>query len=95
MDETALQAAVEKTKLEVELQNKVWKWKQKNHFKRCTIKKKNEIEEAFLREKQKNKKDLQNIKDKEARDAVKEKAKFKVQARVEKNHTLLDMWYKK
>ena len=54
LDETAWQAAVEKTKLEIELQNKIWKWKTSNNFKGFTIKKKHEIfEEDFLREKQK------------------------------------------
>ena len=62
MDETALQAAVEKTELEIELQNKIWKWKTSNNFKGFTIKKKHEIEETFLREKQKNKQDLRNVK---------------------------------
>ena len=53
-----------------------------------------EIEEEFLQEKEKDKKDLQNIKNKQARDELKEKNKFKVKARVEKNHSLLDMWFK-
>ena len=42
-----------------------------------------------------NKQDLRNIKSKEARDAVKDKNKFKEKARVEKNHSILNMWYKK
>ena len=95
LDETELQAAVKKTKLPIELENEIWKWKTSHHFKGFTIKKKHEIEENIYREKQKNKQDLQNIKSKEALAAVKEKENFKVKARVEKNHTLLEMWFKK
>ena len=49
MDETALKLAVEKTELEIELQNKIWKWKTSHHFKGFSIKKQHEIEETFLR----------------------------------------------
>ena len=86
---------MEKTELEIELQNEIWKWKTSHNFKGYTIKKKHEIEENFLQDKQKNRQDLRNIKSKEARNAVKDKNKFKVKARVEKNHSILDMWFKK
>ena len=53
------------------------------------------LKKIFCREKQKNEPDLKNIKSKQSRDEVKQKDKFKVKARVEKNHSLLNMWYKK
>ena len=53
------------------------------------------LKKIFYEKSKKNKQDLQNIKSKEARAAVKDEEKFKVEARVEKNHSLLDMWFEK
>ena len=49
LDETALQAAVAKTELQIELENEIWKWKTSHRFKRFTIKKKHERRKFFKR----------------------------------------------
>ena len=64
MEETALQAAVEKIELEIELQNKIWKWKTLNNFKGFTIKKKHDIEEIFCEKSKKIKKHVMRWKKK-------------------------------
>ena len=79
----------------IELEQRIWKWKVKNKFKSMSKEEETVILGKFEREKKLKKEDLEIKKDKKARDSVKENQSFKVEARVNTNHSILDIMFNK
>ena len=73
----------------------MWKWIVKNNYKKGTKDVEDLIKYQLCSERDLEKKDLHRRKNSKSTAAVKQNQQFKVKARVEKNHSILEMLMKK